>query len=285
MSCESPMLELEGVQFGYTKAFINLRGINLSADKGKFIALMGPNGCGKTTLMRCVNCLLKIQEGSIDIEGEDVLAMTRKQVAKVCTTVPAEMPVEFSLLLKDFVSLGRAPISSGIWWDSDEDQKAIEDIMRAFGLLKYQDRRLSQLSSGERARALVAKGVVQEPKVMMVDEPSAHLDIKYKVQVMELLKEQAKNGITVIMASHDLNLVTRYCDEAMMIKDGVIYSYGDPNEIINEQSIKDVFGIDVTVVNVGGINYVVPRPPSESDSIRDPDSYRGERTWSPGGRS
>ena len=263
MSCDVGMLELDGVCFGYTKEYDNLRGIDLDVEKGQFVALMGPNGCGKTTLMRCINRLLKIHDGTIDIDGDSVLEMDRKGVAKVCTTVPAEMPVEFSLKLKDFISLGRSPLSTGLWWDTGEDMQMVEAVMSEFGLLKYQDRRLSELSSGEKARALVAKGVVQQPKVMMVDEPSAHLDIKYKVQVMQLLKEQAEQGITVIMATHDLNLVTRYCDKAMMIKDGVIHSYGDPNEVINESSIRDVFGIDVTVVNVGGINYVVPKPPAQ----------------------
>ena len=137
-----------------------------------------------------------------------------------------------------------------------------------FGILHFSERRLHELSSGERARALLAKGVVQEPKLMLVDEPSAHLDIKYKVQVMRMLKGLAENGITVLMASHDLNLVTTYCDKILLLHEGKIVDYGKPAEVVTEESMKEVFDIEIKIIHDNGIPYIIPRAPEDKDRFR-----------------
>ena len=263
---EGAILNVCGLTFGYSSVE-NLKGIEIKADKGEFIALMGPNGSGKTTLMRCINRVLRIRKGKVEISGQDVSRLSRDEISRLCTTVPADIPTDFSLNTREFVTLGRSPYMVSWMWESEHDMEMVDKVMWDFGIQEYSDRKLHELSSGERARALLAKGVVQEPKLMMVDEPSAHLDLKYKVQVMEMLKGLSRAGITVIMASHDINLVTRFCDKVMLLSNGKSRSYGAPNDVITTESIRDVFDTEVSITNMSGITYVLPKPPSEDDVI------------------
>ncbi|MDR0523627.1 MAG: ABC transporter ATP-binding protein [Candidatus Methanoplasma sp.] len=261
----SSLLDVAGLVFGYTSDLDILKDVNIEAGGGEFIALMGPNGSGKTTLMRCINKILQIKGGSVVIDGNDVKKLGRGDISKLCTTVPADIPPDFSLTAREFVMLGRSPYVVSWWWESEEDAAIVEKAMWDFGILHYSDRKLHELSSGERARALLAKGVVQRPKLMMVDEPSAHLDIKYKIQVMEMLKGLSRSGLTVIMASHDLNLVTRYCDKVMLLSEGEIISYGRPVDVVTKESIMKVFQIDVKVILDEGVPYIIPNPPSAGE--------------------
>ncbi len=258
------LLNVCGLAFGYSSSD-TLKDVNITAKGGEFIALMGPNGSGKTTLMRCINKILKIRGGSVIIDGDDIKKLSREEIAHICTTVPADIPPDFSLTTKDFVMLGRSPYITNWWWETEEDMQMVEKAMWDFGIIQYSERKLHELSSGERARALLAKGVVQQPKLMMVDEPSAHLDVKYKVQVMEMLRGLSRSGLTVIMASHDLNLVMRYCDKVMLLSGGKIINYGCPNDVVTEESIKDVFNIDIKIIQDSGISYLIPKPPDENE--------------------
>ncbi len=259
-----PILDVDGLKFGYSSRTI-LESIDFNIQKGEFVALLGPNGSGKTTLMRCINRVVSLDDGTVELDGLNMKDLSRDAVSRLCTTVPADVPTNFSLSTKEFVALGRSPYITGWWWESDEDMELVEKAMFDFGISQYSKKRLHELSSGERARALLAKGVVQKPKLMMVDEPSAHLDIKYRIQVMEMLRGLSRSGITVLMACHDINLVTRYCDKALLLSEGHIVDYGDPNIVITAESLRDVFGIDVRVIHEDGFSYIIPRPPSEGD--------------------
>ena len=260
MQCEvdkKEMLSVSDLEFGYTDEK-TLKSIDFIVRPGEFVALMGPNGSGKTTLMRCINKVLKIDGGDIKIEEEDVLSLTLGDLAKICTTVPADLSLDFVLTVRDFVSLGRSPFIKNIWWDNKEDDELVNKALCDFNIAHYAGRRLSEVSSGERARVLLAKGVVQTPKVMLVDEPSAHLDIKYKIQVMEILKNLSRKGLCIVIASHDINLLTRFCDRIMLLSNGKIIDYGPPEEVVTEDSIKKVFDIEVKTVVSDGVVYVLP---------------------------
>lgn len=255
---ERPMLDVKDLAFSYTDEE-TLKCIDMCIKPGEFVALMGPNGSGKTTLMRCINKIMKVKRGSVDIDGNDVLSMNMEDIAKIVTTVPADTPLDFALSVRDFVSLGRAPFINSLWWESEEDEAIVDKAMYDLGITKYADRRLHELSSGERARVLLAKGVVQTPKLMLVDEPSAHLDIKYKIQVMEILKDLSRRtGLTILLASHDINLLTRFCDRIMLLSKGRIIDYGLPKDVITKESIREVFDIEVELVESNGILYILP---------------------------
>ena len=251
------ILDVEGMSFAYAEK-ANLSDISIEIEPGEFVAILGKNGSGKTTLMRCVNKILKIKGGSVRICDEDIATLQMGEIAKLCTTVPADAPVDFSLKVRDFVALGRTPFVNSLWWENAEDERIINQAMYDFGIEMYADRRLHELSSGERARVLLAKGVVQTPKLMLVDEPSAHLDIKYKVQVMELLKMLSEKGMAILMANHDINLLTRFCDRILLLHDGKIIADGKPNDVVTQENIRKVFDIEVEIVQSGGVNYVLP---------------------------
>ena len=258
MPCENePVLKVTDVEFGY-KDERTLKGISFEINKGEFVALMGPNGSGKTTMMRCINRIMRIDGGRIEIDGQDVSGLTMQEISRICTTVPADTALDFSLTVRDYVSLGRSPYIKTIWWEDEEDERMIAEAMWDLGVANYANRRLQELSSGERARVLLAKGIVQTPKVLLVDEPSAHLDIKYKVQIMEILRELSRRGLTILIASHDINLLTRFCDRILLLSKGRILDYGAPKDVVTESSIEEVFDIKVKIVEEGGTIYVLP---------------------------
>lgn len=259
MPCEDdPVLRVSDMVFGYSRDVTNLEDINFDIRPGEFVAILGQNGSGKTTLMRCINKILKIRSGDIVVDERSILSMTMEEIARVCTTVPADVSLDFSLTVRDFVSLGRTPFLKSIWWEDENDERIIDQALWDFGITTYENRRLHELSSGERARVVLAKGVVQTPKLMLVDEPSAHLDIKYKVQVMELLKMLADKGMAILMANHDINLLTRFCDRILLLHDGHIIADGPPKEVITGENILKVFGIEVEMVESHGVPYMLP---------------------------
>ena len=268
MSCDdSPVLRVEDMVFGYTSSRNNLEDITFDIRAGEFVAVLGQNGSGKTTMMRCINKVLKINSGSIFVDDNDVKALTMEEIARLCTTVPADTSLDFSLTVRDFVSLGRTPFLKSIWWEDEEDERIIDQALADFGITEYAGRRLQELSSGERARVLLAKGVVQTPKLILVDEPSAHLDIKYKVQVMELLKMLSQKGMAILMANHDINLLTRFCDRILLLHEGHIIADGHPKDVINAENIRLVFGIEVDMVEANGVPYVLPTGTALSDGF------------------
>lgn len=257
MSSDGPMLEVSEMAFSYSDEG-TLKNIDFEIMPGEFVALMGPNGSGKTTMMRCINKINKPSGGTIKIDSEDILELSMGEIARICTTVPADTAVDFSLSVRDYVALGRSPFIKTIWWEDEKDEELVNDAMWRMGIAHYANRRLHELSSGERARVLLAKGLVQTPKVILVDEPSAHLDIKFKVQIMEILRNLSRQGLTVLIASHDINLLTRFCDRILLLSKGHILKYGTPEEVVTEESIQEVFDIRVKVVVEEGTVYVLP---------------------------
>lgn len=270
MSCEDELtVKVDNVSFSYgTKRnpySRTLKGITINAHKGQLIGVMGPNGCGKTTFMRCINKVLKPQEGSIYIDGKDVDRLKMMEVAKLCANIPADVPDDFHLSVEEFVALGRYPYVTGIWWEGEKDERLVREAMAAYHVTHLRDRKLGELSSGEKARVLLAKGAVQQPKILLADEPSAHLDLKFKLQVMQALKDLSRQGVTVITASHDINLIAKYADMIIIISEGGILSYGPPAEVINEEVIRSVYGVEVSIVHEKGEIFVVPLRPADPE--------------------
>ncbi|MDD1772612.1 MAG: ABC transporter ATP-binding protein [Methanomassiliicoccales archaeon] len=274
MSCEDELVvRVDNLSFSYgAKRNLcpkTLKSININAHKGQLIGIMGPNGCGKTTFMRCINKVLKPQEGAVYIDGKDIDKLKMMEIAKICANIPADVPDDFHLSVEEFVALGRYPYITGIWWEGEKDERLVREAMAAYQVTHLRDRKLGELSSGEKARVLLAKGAVQQPKILLADEPSAHLDLKFKLQVMQALKDLSRQGVTVITASHDINLVTKYCDLVIVISAGQILSYGPPAEIINEEIIRQVYDVEVTIIREGGEVYVIPLRPVDPERSKD----------------
>ena len=240
--------------------FEALHGINIDLPKGMLVGLIGPNGCGKSTMMKCISKLHKHWTGTITIDGVDTRDMRPMDVAKVVANVPAEAGPLFGINLMDMVMLGRYPFVNKVWWESPDDEKAVREALKTFGLDHYRRKQVSLLSSGERQRALIARAYVQHPKLMLVDEPTSHLDMKYKLEVMEYLQSMARQDMTVLVAEHDISLMARYCDVCIIMKKGRIVTIGDPKKVITEQLIRDVYEVDARVgLDADGEIYVLPK--------------------------
>jgi iron complex transport system ATP-binding protein len=252
------MVQAENVTFGYNGKVI-LNDISFEVKPGEFIGLIGPNGCGKTTLMRCINGLLKPQKGNIKIDGRSIQTMKLKEIAKICANVPADCNEDFSLTVQELIFLGRYPHVDGMWWESKKDENVVLDAIKQFGLEPFVHRHLNELSSGEKARALLAKAVVQMPNVLLADEPSAHLDLRYQLEVMENLRNLSRKGVTVITASHDMNLTTRYCDKVIMLGYGRMVAMGKPKDVITPELIREVYNVEVSVFHDGEDIFAIPR--------------------------
>lgn len=254
------LLEIKDLQKYYDDGYHAVRGVSFSLPPGMLVGLIGPNGCGKSTMMKCINRMHDPSSGDILIDGESVLKKTPSEVAKLVSTVPAELRSSFGLTVFETVMLGRYPFLKNVWWETENDESVVEDALRKFGVHHLQDRQLNMLSSGEMQRVLIAKAYVQEPRLMLVDEPTSHLDMKYKLDVMEYLNAMVKKDMTVLVAEHDISLMARYCDLCIIMRKGEIFAIGKPKEIITPELIRDVYDVDASVgFDDEGELYVLPK--------------------------
>ncbi|MCQ2070952.1 MAG: ABC transporter ATP-binding protein [archaeon] len=254
-----PLLSIKDLRISFGD-FEALHGITYDLPPGLLVGLIGPNGCGKSTMMKCITKLNKGWTGSIEIDGVDTAGMKPMDIAKVVATVPAEPGQVFNITVMELAMLGRYPFVNKVWWESPEDEEKVREALRTFGLDHYRRKQMSLLSSGEKQRALIAKAYVQEPKIMLVDEPTSHLDMKYKLQVMDYLKNMARKDMTVLVAEHDISLMARYCDLCIIMKKGNIVTIGEPKKVITEELIKEVYEVEARVgLDADGEIYVLPK--------------------------
>jgi len=257
LDCESRVtIKVEGLSYRYNSASA-LDGLTFEVERGELVGLVGPNGSGKTTLLKCLSRVLTPCSGAILLDGRDISKMSLLEVARICASVPSEFSADVNLPVVDAVLLGRHPHVRGVWWEDERDE---EVAMRAIERMKISDfarRRLGELSSGEKQRVMLAKALAQEAKVLLVDEPVAYLDIRYQLEIMEILRTLADDGVTVIAAMHQLSLAARYCDKLIVLKKGRIVACGKPEEVICEELIEDVYGVKAFVQKLPSVGLVV----------------------------
>lgn len=257
---EAPLLEVRDLNKYYEDGYHAVRGVSYRIPSGKLVGLIGPNGCGKSTMMKCINRMHDPSSGEILIDGESILNKAPYEVAKTVSTVPAELRNSFGLTVFETVMLGRYPHLKNVWWETENDESIVEDALRKFGVLHLQDRQLNALSSGEMQRVLIAKAYVQDPRLMLVDEPTSHLDMKYKLDVMEYLNAMVKKDMTILVAEHDISLMARYCDLCIIMKKGEIKAIGKPKEVITPDLIEEVYDVTASVgFDDDGELFVLPK--------------------------
>lgn len=257
---DRPLLEIKSLNKYYENGFHAVKDVSISIDAGMLVGLIGPNGCGKSTMMNCINRMHKTSSGEILIDGETVLDKTPKEVAKLVSNVPAELRSSFGLTVFETVMLGRYPHLENVWWETEEDETLVEETLKKFGVYHLRDRQLHMLSSGERQRVLIAKAYVQEPRLMLVDEPTSHLDMKYKLDVMEYLNAMVRQDMSILVAEHDISLMARYCDLCIIMKKGQIVDIGPPKEVITSELIEDVYEVSASVgFDKDGELFVLPK--------------------------
>ncbi len=240
-------LRLEGMTLGYGERVV-LRNITLEVASGQMLGLIGPNGSGKSTLIRGITRLIALRDGRMFLDGREIRQLSREGLARIVAVVPqnAGLPELFTAL--EVVLMGRTPHLGRFRHESARDFAIAWQAMEATDTLGLVERRVGELSGGERQRLCLARALAQEPKVLLLDEPTAHLDINHQVETLELVRALCHNrGLAVLAALHDLNLAAQYCDRLVMIAGGGIYSQGRPGEVITAAGIREVYGVDVDI--------------------------------------
>jgi iron complex transport system ATP-binding protein len=248
-------LKVRDVEFSYKSSKTVLEDIQMTVGANEVLTILGPNGVGKTTLLRCINGLLKVRNGTIMIDGEDLRRMSRVDVAKRIGYVPQRADVS-QITVFDFVLLGRKP---HITWDvSKKDIKLAKDIIDRLGLDELSLKYITEISGGELQKVQIARALVQEPKILLLDEPTSSLDLCNQHQIMSTIVDVVKrNDLTAIMTLHDINLALRYSDKFLMLKEGKIFAAGG-HEVITPENIEAVYNLPVNVANYMGRPIIIP---------------------------
>ncbi len=256
-----PMVDVRGVDFRYGRTAA-LEGVSFVARGGEFVGLLGPNGAGKSTLIRLVAGLLAPDHGSVRLVGLDPAAAPRRTVAQVCALVPQEPRVAWPFTVREAVMMGRAPRQGLLAVPSRLDHGAVRGALEACDLVHLADRRLDALSGGERRRVFFARALAQEPRVLLLDEPTAFLDLGHQVAVMEMARVAARGGLCVVAVLHDLNLAADACDRLVVLSRGRVVAEGTPAEVLTAERVSEVWGVPVWRGENGvtGAPVVLPAP-------------------------
>ncbi|TAE59782.1 MAG: ABC transporter ATP-binding protein [Nostocales cyanobacterium] len=243
-------LELENLSGGYTVLPI-VKGVNLSLETGEWLSLVGANGSGKSTLLKLVSRILLPQDGVVLLDGKAIHSQPPNLVAQKLALLPQQQPVPAGLTVRQLVSLGRTPHQQ--WWQwelTGNDREIVESAISKTQLEKFGDRLVENLSGGERQRAFLALALAQEPKVLLLDEPTTYLDINYQLQLLELLKNlNLQQQLTIVTVLHELNLAARYSSRIALLKQGQLWEVGTPENVLTSDNIAEVFGVESIIIN------------------------------------
>lgn len=237
-------LEVRDLKYNYDKKIV-LDGISFDIKEGEIIGILGPNGCGKTTTLKNLNKNLSPSSGCVLLDGADLEDIIKKDIAKNIAVVPQTNEINFAFTVREIVSMGRIPFQAMLGGESREDKKIIDEAIEQTGLTALADRHINTMSGGERQRVIIARAIAQTPKIILMDEPTLHLDISMQFDALNLVYKLAKKkGLSVAIVSHDLPMVARYCDRILMLHDHKIYAIGPPEEVLTPENMKVVFNVD-----------------------------------------
>jgi iron complex transport system ATP-binding protein len=241
------MIEVKSIFFRYHEDWV-LQDVSFRVEKGEFIGLIGPNGSGKTTLLKILYRLLSPQNGEVLFELLPLKRMDRKDIAKRIGVVAQETHLLFPFNVTEIVLMGRSPYLGHLMFESEKDLEIARKAMEWTETLPFSERPIDELSGGERKRVFIARALAQEPEVILLDEPTANLDIHHQVDFLDLiLTLNRERGLTIIMASHDMNIASEFCDRLILLQEGRVYKIGTPNEVITKENIEQVYGCEVWV--------------------------------------
>lgn len=251
---------IDCLDYAYDKDTLVLKGINLSMRNPQLISIIGPNGVGKSTLIHCIDRILSPTHGTVMVDEKNVTEYPAKDLAKKIGYVPYSAGDSFPMTVVDTILMGRNPHHK--WKSLHEDMIIVEEAMDLMDVKSLAMRNFNELSAGQHQRVMLARGLAQQPEILLLDEPTANLDIKHQVGVTRLLKQlSAEKGIIVIMISHDLNLASKYSDNIIMLSKGGVYAVGKPEEVITAENILEVYGVDSEIIQSEGRPFMIVKDP------------------------
>lgn len=250
------LLKIDTLSGGYYAEDI-VKEVSLEIQEGDFLGIIGPNGSGKTTFVRLLTRILLPRKGKVCFQGKNIREMHLKEFCRKIAFVSQEIPLFFPFAVMEFVLMGRIPHLNRLQFETKKDARIAEQALTLTDTLNLKDKKIDEVSAGERQRLVIARALVQEPILLFLDEPTSHLDIGHQIQIMDLLKRlNRKNNLTIVMILHDLNLASAYCNRIVLLDKGSVFKEGVPEDVLTYSNIEAVYK---TVVLVND-NPVTKRP-------------------------
>ncbi len=245
----SVLLRINNLRGGYYKEDV-IRGLSLNVNQGDFLVIIGPNGSGKTTLLRLATRVLNIKNGEVLYKDENILEMELKEFCRKVAFVSQDIATGFSFTVMELVLMGRIPYLKRLQFETKRDIEIAQEKLALTDALSLKDKRIDELSAGERQRVVIARALAQEPELLFLDEPTSHLDIGHQIQTLDLLKKlNRQNNLTIVMILHDLNLASAYSNRIALLDNGIIFKEGSPDEVLTYENIESVYKTIVLVNN------------------------------------
>lgn len=239
------MLILDNISVSYDAAEV-LSDVSFSLNDGEIVVLLGANGAGKTTLVRAMNGTLPVASGAIALDGRDLTALSRREIARNIAVVAQENETRFPITVLEFVLSGRFVYGGSFGWETADDVEKAMQALADCDLSGYASRLMNHLSGGERQRVVLARAVATNTRILLLDEPTANLDLAHQAMMFRLVRERCRTvGASAVVITHDLNLASEFADEIVMLKNGSVAAKGTPAEVLTAENVRNVFAVDV----------------------------------------
>ncbi len=247
-------LKVEHISYSYERNQV-LDDVSFEAEAGEVLALLGPNGIGKTTLLKAFSGIMRPQQGRTFVDGEDILQMPPGQRARLIAYVPQYTANLFPVSVADAVLMGRQPFVR--FRPKEEDKRVVFEILEQLELTQFAFRNIEALSGGERQRVFIARALAQEPKLLLLDEPTSSMDIKNMLHTMDMIVELVKKkNITAVVSIHDLNLASMFCDKFLFLKEHRVFAHGAGAEVLTSENLQDVYKVNTKITQVDGYSHI-----------------------------
>jgi len=242
------LLQLRAMSAGYERQHPILQELDFDLCPGVFLGLIGPNGSGKSTLIRAITGVIPFRTGEVLLDGVALNDLTRREIARFFAVLPQDTSCSFSFSVREIVSMGRHPHLGRFRGPGPDDALIVEDALARTDALDLAERSVLELSGGERQRVAIARALAQKPRVLLLDEPTSHLDLNHRIEILDLLHElNQEEGLTLLCVTHDLNEAAEYCDHILLLDQGRTRAFGAPAEVLTPEILQDAYGVDVIV--------------------------------------
>jgi len=260
-------LKIKDVSFSYSSVPV-LHDVSFELGGNELVSILGPNGVGKSTLIHCINKILAPTSGTVLIDGKDVSEIKLKELAKQIGYVPYSANDSFPLSVIDTVMIGRHPHSK--WGTLDKDLDIVYDTLRMLGISHLAMRPFNELSAGQHQKVMLARGLVQEPEILLLDEPTSNLDVRHQLDVTKMLKRLSREkNILIVMISHDINIAAKYSDKIILMHKGSVFDMGEPNKVITAENLRTVYGVTAEITKDDDAPHVILKDALPMDEEED----------------